>query len=109
MEAPYTIPEKDEPVIRVSLRTLLDGGRYQIDDLTGATVNWISKANKKVADASGITVPGTITNPATDPVAVIQLTPAVTATAGEFFYKIVVTLNGHPLTYRYGPLTVAST
>jgi hypothetical protein len=109
MEKPYTIPEKDEPVLRVSLRTLIEGGVYQIDDLTGATVNWISKANKKAADASGVTIPGSIVNPITDPVAVIQITAPVTATAGDYYYKVVVTLNGHPLTYRYGQLTIAST
>lgn len=109
MEAPLTIPEKDEPVLRVSLRTLVAGGVFQIDDLTGATVNWVSKANKKVTDASGVTIPGSIVNPATDPVAVIQITAPVTATAGDLYYKVVVTLNGHPLTYRHGQLTIAST
>ena len=109
MEAPLTIPEKDEPALEISLRTLVDGGKYRIDDLTGATVTWVSKATKKSTDASGTSIIGAITNPATDPVAVIQITSPVTATAGEFFYKIVVTLNGHPLTYRYGPLIIGST
>jgi hypothetical protein len=104
-----TIPEKDEPVLRISLRTLTSEGVYQIDDLTGGTVQWISKANEKATDASGETISGTISNPATNPVAIIQITPAVTATAGTFFYKVVVTLNAHPLTYRFGPLTIAST
>jgi hypothetical protein len=109
MRAPMVIPEKDEPVLRVSLRTLKADGTYQIDDLTGGTVQWISKANEKVTDASGVTINGTITNPSTDPVAVIQIEDTVTGVAGSFFYKIVVMLNAHPLTYRYGPLTIAST
>lgn len=109
MEAPLPIPEKDEPALEFELRTLIEGGKFRIDDLTGATVAWISKANKKVTDASGTTIVGAIQNPATDPVAVIQLTSPVTATAGEYFYKVIVTLNGHPLTYRYGPLIISST
>ena|SRR5215218_7190459 len=109
MEAPITIPEKDEPALEISLRTLVDGGQFRVDDLTGATVTWVSKANKKVTDASGTSIIGVIQNPATDPLAVIQLTSPVTATAGEYFYKVIVTLNGHPLTYRYGPLIVTST
>lgn len=109
MEAPITIPEKDEPALEISLRTLVDGGQFRVDDLTGATVTWVSKASKKVTDASGTSIIGVIQNPATDPLAVIQLTSPVTATAGEYFYKVIVTLNGHPLTYRYGPLIVTST
>lgn len=109
MRAPLVIPEDDEPVLRISLRTLKSDGTYQIDDLTGGTVAFISKANEKATDASGVTINGTISNPATDPVAVIQIEDTVTGTAGNYFYKIVVTLNAHPLTYRFGPLTVAST
>jgi hypothetical protein len=109
MYAPLTIPEKDEPLLKFSLRTLLTNGQQQIDDLTGATVQWISKLNKLTSDASGTTISGSILNPSTDPVAQIQITAAVTQTAGLFYYKVVVTLNTHPLTYRHGPLTIAST
>lgn len=109
MESQLTIPEKDEPALEFELRTLIEGGKFRIDDLTGATITWISKASKKVTDASGVSIVGSIQNPATDPVGVIQLTSPVTATAGEYFYKVIVTLNGHPLTYRYGPLIVTST
>jgi hypothetical protein len=109
MEAPLTIPEKNEPLLEFELRTLIDGGQFRIDDLTGATVQWISKATKKTPDASGIPIVGTITNPVTNPVAVIQITAPVTATAGDYVYRVDVTLNGHPLTYRYGQLTIAST
>ncbi len=109
MEAMLPIPEKDEPALEFELRTLIEGGKFRIDDMTGASVSWISKANKKATDASGTTIVGTIQNPATDPVAVIQLTNAVTNTPGIYYYKVVVTLNGHPLTYRYGPLVIDST
>lgn len=109
MESTLTIPEKDEPALEFELRTLIEGGKFRIDDLTGATVTWVSKANKKATDASGVTIVGAIQNPATDPVATIQLTNAVTNVAGIYYYKIVVTLNAHPLTYRYGPLVIDST
>lgn len=109
MEAPLTIPEKDEPALEFELKTLIEGGKFRTDDLTGATIQWISKANKKVADNTGVSIVGVLQNPATDPVAVVQITSPVTATPGEYVYRLVVTLNGHPLTYRYGPLTIAST
>lgn len=109
MRVPLTIPEKDEPLLKFSLRTLTTSGQQQVDDLTGATVQWISKANEKATDASGTTISGSIVNPVTDPVAQIQISSAVTALAGMFFYKVVVTLNTRPLTYRYGPLIIAST
>jgi hypothetical protein len=109
MKVALKIPEKDEPQLRISLRIIRPDGTYEIEDMTGATVAWVSKANERVADNTGQTIPGTIINQATDPVAIIQLSNVITNTAGSFFFKVVVTLNSHPRTFLYGPLTVTST
>ena len=109
MRAVITIPEDDQPLLTFSARVRNTDGTLSVIDLTGASMSWISKANEKVDDNTGQTITGVVLGAPTDGNFTVQLTSAVTASAGVYFYKVVVTKNSRPLTVQFGPLYVAST
>jgi len=103
------IPQGDEPLLTFSAVVRDQYGVDTAIDLTGATILWTSKATETTADASGVQIVGSIVNPATNGVFVVQITNAVTGTAGKFVYKVVVTKAGRPITVQHGDLRIADT
>lgn len=103
------IPQGDEPLLTF---TAVVRDRFGVDtpiDLTGSSISWVSKPTVMTLDGSGTTISGSIVAPAINGVFTVQLTSAVTTTAGNYVYKVVVTKNGHPLTVQYGSLWVTDT
>jgi hypothetical protein len=95
-EVPLPIPESDEPLL-----TFVTG-----KSLAGASIAFIAKSSKTASDASGVTIAGVVTDEAAG-IFTVQLEDTVTALAVGFgWYRIVVTIASHPVTYRYGPLVV---
>jgi hypothetical protein len=93
---PIKIPEGDEPLLTFDADS----------DITGATVQWVSKATADATDGSGVTIAGTITS-AANGIFTIQLEDTVTGSGvGHTFYKVVVTQSSHPVTVQHGPLVI---
>jgi hypothetical protein len=69
-----------------------------------------AKPTRKHFDSQGVTTIGNITGNPINGVATFQLTNEITGTAGTKWYAIrVIDPQGHPLTYRFGELVIAST
>lgn len=109
MKVPITIPEDDQPLLTFAAKVREPDGELTVMDLTGAAIVWVSKLDDTVTDASGQTIAGVVIPPATDGNFTVQLTSAVTAEPGMYFYKVVATKSSKPLTLQYGPLLIDST
>jgi hypothetical protein len=109
MRVPITIPEDDQPLLTFAAKVRNGDGTLSVMDLSGGTIAWVSKVTDATADASGQTIVGTVVGSPVDGVFTVQITAAVTAEPGIYFYKVVVTKSAKPLTIQYGPLIIDST
>jgi hypothetical protein len=82
-----------------------DGTLTPIDP-TLAQPKWYSKPTVQTPDAQATVIAGT---PIDTERFTVQLTSAVTQTAGRYVYKVVVARNFHPLTVQYGELWITDT
>lgn len=103
------LPEDDEPLLTFTAVSRNGAGVDTPIDLTGATMKWVSKLNDDVDDTSGQTINGVGVAPLTNGIFTVQITNAVTINPGKYFYKVVVTKGGRPITVQYGPLLIDST
>jgi hypothetical protein len=101
---PIKLVEGDEPLLTFFARRTVDGAQTPIN-ITGATVQFVKKADVYATDASGTTIAGVITNAANGEFTV-QITSAVTSAPGAYFYKAQVIQSAKPLTIRYGDLVI---
>lgn len=110
MRAPLTLTQGDEPLLRFRARKRLTNRIYEAIDLsTVGAIQWVSKSSANASDASGIMLAGVIVQPAIAGNFTVQIPASVTAVAGNFVYKVIIVVSGHPTTLQYGPLTVEST
>lgn len=113
-EVTIRIPEGDRPLLRFySKEWIQSSGRWVkvAVDLTGATLQFLFKASVSVADNDGANtlITGNIVAPAINGEWTAQISTPVTASAGSYAYKAIVTRAGNPLTVQHGPLIVENT
>jgi hypothetical protein len=90
-----SIPEGDQPLLTFDVPS---GGA------TGSTVSFIAKANEDTADGAAMaTISGTVVN---DTQVTVQVSSAVTATKGTYWYKVILTKSSRPVTRQWGPLEI---
>jgi hypothetical protein len=110
MKQPLTLQQGNEPLLPFRATTRLTDRSYQAINLnTVSAIRFLAKASNKASDASATVINGTPLEPSAAGRFTVQISSAVTANAGVFFYRVEIMVAGHPLTLRYGPLTVVNT
>lgn len=110
MKAPLALQQGNEPLLPFRARTRLTDRTFQAIDLnTVAAIRFLAKASNKASDASATVLNGTPLEPLASGNFTVQITSAVTANAGVFFYRVEIIVAGHPSTLRYGDLIITST
>jgi hypothetical protein len=107
--APLRVPQGDEPLWTLHARTKGLGGTVEPIDLTYRPPRLVAKSDHRADDAEGTTIAGTILGNPADGNFTIQLTSAITSTAGTFFYAIRLVGEHGTTTIRWGPLIIANT
>jgi hypothetical protein len=103
-DSPITLYRGDAPLVSFTA-TLSTGGAYP---LTGATMVCYLKASADTVDASAFkTYVPTITDGPNGKFTV-QFDVAGTTSPGKFFYKVVATIGGLPVTVARGDLLILS-
>ena len=107
MKTPITVVQNTDPKFSISLNV---AGTETPYDLTGSTVSFYIKAAPGAADGSPKYTVGsgiTVTDAAGGDLDV-QFNSSDIATAGSYWYKLVVTKSGLDDAVMYGPLAVVA-
>lgn len=108
------IPEGDLPLLRFySKEWILSSGNWvKVSiDITGATLQFLFKANKDVADNDGANtvITGNGVAPLVNGEWTAQMTTPITLNPGTYAYKAKVIRSSNPLTVQHGALIVENT